>query len=107
MRKKYEISRAMAANDRVNISVEFPDAATEGATVISRYDGKFFEIDNRGEVDLGRAVELSADPVKMTSIIFNLDKEEEWVRMNILMNDEIIVAHENLKTGKTSSMRRA
>ena len=98
MRKKYEVSKTVAAGDDVNITVEFPDAATEGATVISRPDGKFFEITNIGNTVLGRAGEFPTYVIKMTSIIFNLAKEVDKVRMNVLVNDEIIVTHENLKT---------
>ena len=96
MLKKYEVSKTLAADDMVNISVLYPDAGTEGSMVITRQDGEIFEISDEGGANIGIARELNGKTV-LTSIIFNLDPKQEQVRMNIFLNGEMIVEHANPK----------
>ena len=98
MLKKYEVSRLLAADDMVNISVLYPDAGTEGSMVITRQDGEIFEISDEGGASIGIAHELSGSKTVLTSIIFNLDPKQERVRMNIFLNGEMIVEHANPKS---------
>ena len=97
MLKKYVVNKTLGTDEYVDISVEFPDTDTEGSMVIVRADEEIFEISNEGRTRIGIAGELAGESINTTSIIFNLDQKHDWVRMNVLLNDEIIVQHENHK----------
>lgn len=97
MLKKYEVSRTLAADDMVNISVLYPDAGTEGSMVITRQDGEIFEISDEGGANIGLARELGGTTC-LTSIIFNLDPGQERLRMNIFLNGHMIVEHASAKS---------
>jgi len=97
MLKKYVVNKTLDTDEYVDISVEFPDDETEGSMVITREDGEIFEISNEGRARIGIAREVQREAIQTTSIIFNLSPEQEWVRMNVLLNDEIIVKHDNSK----------
>jgi len=101
MRKTYRyrnLSFPVADETEIIFTVKFISDGNMAQTVINIPGPNDPEIENEGEISLGKGKDLRGDTTISFSDIANLIPEEDEIRIQYKINDRILVEHSNLKT---------
>jgi len=92
-----DVQSSVADEEDVIVSVKFPSAATTGFTDIKLPNGEHKGIKKDGQAMIGKATSLKNKQIIINARPFNYAEEVKEVKIKILINNEIIVTHENSK----------
>jgi hypothetical protein len=93
---RYTKQIAVSDNDKVILKVVFPDNGTSAHHIIDTPGPDDKERLNEFEESLGKGIDLKKERTIISTKAFNLDSKNDFVKVNYLINDEVIF-HVNLK----------
>jgi len=101
MRKTYRYKNLVfpvSDDTEVIFEVEFISDGNSGQSVINVPGPNDKEISNSGSESIGKGKDLRGDSTICFSDIDNAIPEEDEIKINYKINDELIVEHSNLKS---------
>jgi len=101
MRKTYrykELSFAIADDDDVNFTVEFVSDGNIGQTVINVPGSNDPEIEDSGTKFIGKGKDLRGETTICVTDVANLLPDEDEIRIRFIVNGQLIIEHQNLKS---------
>lgn len=101
MRKTYRYKNlTYSVSDDVDVyfEIEFISDGNSGQTVINVPGPNDFEISDSGRQAIGKGAELREDKTICFSDIANLIPDEDEIKINYKINDDLIVEHMNPKS---------
>lgn len=101
MRKTYrykDLSFAIADDDDVNFTVKFVSDGNCGQTAINVPGSNDPAINDSGTIFIGKGKDLRCDTTICVTDVANLLPEEDEIRIRYIINGQLIIEHQNLKS---------